>query len=54
MESTPEMEMSRIVQGILSDSHYTKQAKKLFDKYDLNIDDQKLAHALSVTEVSVS
>lgn len=54
MESTPEMEMSKIVQGILSDSQYTKQAKKMFDKYDLNIDDQKLAHALSVSQVSVA
>nr|XP_039266499.1 nebulin-like isoform X8 [Styela clava] len=52
MERTPEMELSSLVKDYLSDSTYQKQARKMFDKYNLNIDEQRLAHALSTNEMA--
>ena len=52
MEQTPEMELSKLVKDILSNARYTKEAKIMFDKYNLSIDDQKLAHALSTNDVN--
>lgn len=41
-----------MIKDFVSDSQYTKAAKKMFDKYNLNIDDQRVAHALSTSQVN--
>jgi len=51
MERTPEMDESDLVRWLLSNKAYRKAAKKRLDVYNVDVNDQRLSHALRSAKV---
>nr|CAB3264277.1 nebulin [Phallusia mammillata] len=51
LKRTPEMQASDMVRFLLSDAAYTKDAKKRMDIYNVDLQDQRLSHALHASKI---
>ena len=53
VDDSPDMVRAKMVKPLVSYWFYKDQAKKMLDKYHVDISDQKLVHALNASQVCI-
>ena len=53
VDDSPDMVRAKMIKPLVSYWFYKDQAKKMLDKYNLDLSDQKLVHALHANQVVI-